>query len=140
MTTDDEYSKLLKRATEGLPSESDKGEAERFLMPEFQSFVEGKTTIISNFTDVARKLERENAHLVKFLAIEVGAQGEIDGHRLRLNAAKTPIFLNQKLEAYVKEFVICKECGKPDTEIRMIDNVPWIKCKACSTKYAIRKI
>jgi len=140
MTTEDEYSKLLKRATEGLPDELDKGEAERFLMPKFQSFVEGKTTIISNFTDVARKLGREHAHLVKFFAVEVGAQGEIDGHRLRLNTAKTPVFINQKLEAYIKEFVICKECGKPDTEIRIIDNVPWIKCGACSAKYSIRKI
>ena len=140
MTTEDEYSKLLKRATEGLKKESDKGEADRFLMPVFQSFIEGKTTLISNFTDVARKLGRELSHLVKFFAIEVGAQGEIDGHRLRLNTAKNPAFLNQKLEAYVKEFVICKECGKPDTEIRMIDDVPWIKCGACSAKYTIREI
>jgi|TARA_Y100000310_G_scaffold341752_1_gene441930 translation initiation factor 2 subunit 2 len=140
MTTEDEYKKLLERAREGLPSKTEPAEEVRFEMPKFESFIEGSQTLIKNFTDVARKFERDPAHMQKYLALETGARGELEAHRLRLNTAKNNAFLNQKLETYANEFVICKECKKPDTELRMVDGVPWIKCRACSAKYPIRKI
>lgn len=139
MTTEDEYQKLLNRAREGLPDTAE-AEAVRFEMPKFESFVEGNQTVIKNFTDVARTLERKPAHLQKYLALETGARGELEAHRLRIKTAKNNAFLNQKLETYVNEFVICKECKKPDTEIRLVEGIPWVKCKACAAKYPIRKI
>ena len=140
MTTDDEYQKMLNRAREGLPKQTEEQEIERFEIPKFQSFVEGNNTLIKNFADVARTLEREPAHLQKYLALETGTRGEVENNRLRIKTVKNNAFLNQKLENYVNEFVICKECKKPDTEIRMVEGVPWIKCKACAAKYPVRKI
>jgi|ETN01SMinimDraft_4_1059930.scaffolds.fasta_scaffold03169_6 translation initiation factor 2 subunit 2 len=140
MTTEDEYQKMLNRAREGLPKQTEEQEIERFEIPKFQSFVEGNNTLIKNFADVARTLEREPAHLQKYLALETGTRGEVENHRLRIKTVKNNAFLNQKLENYVNEFVICKECKKPDTEIRMVEGVPWIKCKACAAKYPVRKI
>jgi len=140
MTTEEEYKKLLERAREGLPKKTAPVEAERFEVPKFESFLEGNNTLIKNFTDVARTLERAPAHLQKYLALETGARGELEMHRLRIKTAKNNVFLNQKLETYVNEFVLCKECKKPDTEIRLVEGIPWIKCKACSAKYPIRKI
>jgi len=140
MTTEEEYEKLLNRAMEGLPKQAEAEKVVRFEMPKFESFVEGNDTLIKNYTDVARKLERDPAHLQKYLALETGTRGELEAHRLRIKTVKSNAFLNQKLEAYVNEFVICKECKKPDTEIRLVEGVPWIKCKACSAKYPIRKI
>ncbi|MDP7282446.1 MAG: translation initiation factor IF-2 subunit beta [Candidatus Undinarchaeales archaeon] len=139
MTTEDEYKKLLNRAREGLPDTTEV-EVVRFEMPKFESFIEGNQTLIKNFTEVARTLERDTAHLQKYLALETGSRGELEAHRLRLKTAKNNAFLNQKLATYVNEFVICKECKKPDTELRMVEGVPWIKCRACSAKYPIRKI
>jgi len=140
MTTEEEYTKLLNRAQEGLPSKGEAVEEIRFELPKFESFIEGNNTLIKNFTDVARKLEREPAHLQKYLALETGTRGELEAHRLRIKTIKNNAFLNQKLENYSNEFVICKECKKPDTELRMIDGVPWVKCKACAAKYPVRKI
>ncbi|HIJ98898.1 TPA: translation initiation factor IF-2 subunit beta, partial [archaeon] len=48
--------------------------------------------------------------------------------------------LNEKLNLYFKEFVVCKECKKPDTEIRKVEHFEQIKCKACGAKYTIRKL
>lgn len=132
------YEDLLKRARKDLPTET--LETKRFEMPKFDSFIQGTKTIVKNFTDVARTLQREPEHLLKYLLGEVGSFGEISGHRLILKAQKSPDFLNSKLESYANEFVLCEQCKKPDTEIRKEEGVLRIKCKACSAKYTIRKI
>jgi len=133
------YEELLDRAREGLPKQS--AEDVRFEMPRFVSFMEGsKKTIIKNFSEVAKTLNRKPEHLQKYIATETGAPGEIEGPRLLLKGRKTNDFLNQKLEAYVNEFVFCEQCKKPDTEIRKQGGVPIIKCGACGAKYSIRKI
>jgi translation initiation factor 2 subunit 2 len=133
------YEELLKRARDKMPKEVSE-EAERFEVPKFDSFILGKETIIKNFSDVARTLERDPAHLQKFILGGAGASGEMDGHRLKFMGNRSTEFLNQKLEEYVKEFVICKQCGKPDTELRKEQTVDRIKCKACSAKYTVRKV
>lgn len=139
MTNEDDYLKLYKRAIENLPKDS-KDAGERFEMPKFDSFLEGTTTIIKNFTEIAGIIERDAAHLQKYLCLETGARNELDGPRLRLNTAKNTAFLNQKLETYVNEFVLCRTCKKPDTEIRITEDGPKIKCKACGALYTIRQI
>ena len=95
MTTEDEYQKMLNRAREGLPKQTEEQEIERFEIPKFQSFVEGNNTLIKNFADVARTLEREPAHLQKYLALETGTRGEVENHRLRIKTVKNNAFLNQ---------------------------------------------
>ena len=135
----EDYDALLKRARENMPKEVTE-ESSRFEMPKFESFTLGKETIIKNFTDVARTLERDPAHLQKFILAGAGASGELEGHRLKFMGNRSTEFLNQKLEDYVKEFVICKQCGKPDTELRREQGVDRIKCKACSAKYTIKKV
>jgi translation initiation factor 2 subunit 2 len=46
--------------------------------------------------------------------------------------------INQKVEQYVKEFVLCKECGKPDTELSKEDRMSFVKCLACGAKHSVR--
>jgi len=133
-----EYENLLKRARKDLPEQV--LEKERFEPPRFESFVQGAKTIIKNFSEVANLLQRDQQHLIKFIAEQAGTQGEMDNHRLVIKGQKTQNFLNNKLDLYIKEFIICKQCGKPDTEIRTEEGIARIKCKACSAKYTVRKI
>lgn len=131
------YEDLLKRARMNLPKQT--FEERRFEMPQFNSFNQGNKTIIKNFTDVCRTLGRDPQHLIKYLLGEVGAPGELSGHRLTLKARKDEAFLNSKLNDYAKKFVFCEQCKKPDTELRKESGVLVIKCKACSAKYTVRK-
>ena len=39
--------------------------------------------------------------------------------------------INQKIEKYVKNYVICPVCGKPDTKLIKVDRVLVMKCMAC---------
>ncbi len=138
MKSEMEYTELLKRARKDLPKEV--FEKSRFEIPKFESFVQGVKTIIKNFTEVARTLHRDPNHLAKFLFIEAGTAGEIKGHRLILKGKKNQDFLNSKLNDYVNEFVLCKQCKKPDTELRSEGGIDRIKCKACGAKYTVRKL
>ncbi|MEK6812055.1 MAG: translation initiation factor IF-2 subunit beta, partial [Nanoarchaeota archaeon] len=36
------------------------------------------------------------------------------------------------------EFVLCKECKKPDTELLREDRVTFIHCLACGAKHPVR--
>ncbi|MFO7872634.1 MAG: translation initiation factor IF-2 subunit beta [Candidatus Undinarchaeales archaeon] len=132
------YESLLERGRKGLPEKEN--EKERFKFPKFKSFTQGPKTIIKNFLEVARKLHRDPKHLMKFVLAETGTSGNLSGHRLILKGRKNKRILDSKLKDYIKKFVLCKECGKPDTEIKEEGGVPQIKCKACSAKYTVREV
>jgi translation initiation factor 2 subunit 2 len=135
---DSEYLKLLDRAWETVPSYI-KTPA-RFEMPQAESFVEGNTTIIKNFTELAHTLRREPEHIMKFLFRELAAPGVMDGGRLIIQRVLKQAVVNKRIEDYAKEFVLCHECGKPDTGISELEGVKIIKCEACGGWWPMRRI
>ncbi len=132
------YEELLQRARKNLPATA--VEERRFELPKFESFTEGAKTIVRNFVEVAKGLGRDPHHILKFLQAEAGTFGTVEESRLVLKGQKKAEILNEKLALYIKEFVICKECKKPDTEMRKFEGVEQLKCKACGAKYTVRKI
>ena len=119
---------------------------ERFEIPEIEGHIEGNKTIISNFRQIAGSFGSiyrvcdKSEHIEKFLEKELAAQGKSEGDRLIL-IRKIPIKkIQEKLEFYVGKYVICRECGKPDTEIIKQDNFFFIHCLACGAKHSIAKI
>lgn len=112
----------------------------RFEIPEIESHVQGNRTIISNFNQIAMYLRRQPQHLEKFLEKELAAQGKIEGDRIILIRKIPQKKIQEKLKFYVGRYVICKECGKPDTEIIKQDNFFFIHCLACGAKHSIAKI
>lgn len=110
----------------------------RFEIPKIEGHFEGKKTILTNFSNIASHLRRESEHFQKFLLRELATQGQVEGDRLVLNNKIPSARINQKIEQYTKEFVLCKECGKPDTEIIKKDRLRFVHCLACGAKHSIR--
>jgi translation initiation factor 2 subunit 2 len=137
MTT---YEEMLKQAYEKV--KEPKGTGGRFEIPKIQGHFEGKKTILTNFFQIASFLRRNPEHFQKFMLKELAASGQREGDRLILNIKVPSAKINQKIEQYVKEFVLCKECGKPDTElIREKDSrLNFIHCLACGAKHPVSKI
>ena len=132
------YEKLLEQAYKKIkPVESKK---ERFETPEVDSRIQGNKTIFINFNQIATYLRRKPQHLEKFLEKELAAPGKIEGDRLILTRKIPARKLQERIQFYVEKFVICKECGKPDTEIIKQDNFYFIHCLACGAKHSISKI
>ena len=129
MTADDDYLALLDRAKEQLPEVVENHE--RFVIPEGDVIQEGKTTFIKNFIDIAETLRREPQHLLQFLLRELGTPGTIEGRRAVLKAKISTSQINDKIRIYAETFVICSECGRPDTKMVKDDRTLILECEAC---------
>jgi translation initiation factor 2 subunit 2 len=112
--------------------------SERFEIPNVTGHVEGNKTIVDNFQEICNILRRKPQHIAKFLSRELATQTLIDKNRLILNRKLSSSRINEKIEAYAKEFVICKECNKPDTELIKEGKFSYIHCLACGAKHAVR--
>lgn len=132
------YEKLLEEAYGKIKKAE--GGSERFEVPKVEGHFEGKKTIITNFSQIASIFRRNPDHLQKFLLKELAASGQREGDRLVLNIKVSSAKINQKIEEYAQEFVICKECKKPDTELirEPHSRVTFIHCLACGAKHSVR--
>jgi translation initiation factor 2 subunit 2 len=112
--------------------------SDRFEIPKIEGHFEGKKTILTNFYTIVSHLRRDPEHFQKFILKELAASGQRDGDRLILNMKVPSAKINQKIEQYAKEFVICRECGKPDTELIKEDRLTFVHCLACGAKHSVR--
>jgi len=133
-----EYEELLKRARNQIPK--DVLETKRFDVPKVKGSVEGNKTIITNFSEMAHYLGRDTHHLLKFLQNELATSGNMDGTRAVFVGKFSSSQINDKVERYVKEFVVCQVCGKPDTKIEKEDRISLMKCMACGAREPVRGI
>ena len=131
------YEKLLEEAYSKIKSVA-KNSGERFEIPKVEGHFEGKKTILTNFYQIASHLRRSPEQFQKFMLREIAAQGQREGDRLILNIKVPSTKINQKIEEYASEFVLCKECKKPDTELLREDRVTFIHCLACGAKHPVR--
>ena len=131
----DDYEKLLDAAYKDIkPVES---KIDRFEIPKVEGHIEGNKTIIINFRQIASYLRRDESHILKYILKALAAAGSIKGDRLILTRKISSKRINEKVEQYTKDFVVCKECGKPDTEIIKQDRMSFLHCLACGAKHSI---
>ena len=112
--------------------------SQRFEIPKVEGHFEGRKTILTNFFQITSHIRRSPEHFQKFILKELAASGQREGDRLVLNIKVPSTKINQKIEQYVKEFVLCKECQKPDTELIKEDRLSFIHCLACGAKHSVR--
>jgi len=132
-----EYEKLLDEAYSKVKVVERKGD--RFEIPQIEGHIEGKKTILTNFLSISSHIRRNPEHFQKFILKELATSGQIEGERLVLNNKIPSSKINAKIDQYVKEFVICKECGKPDTELKKENRLSFINCLACGAKHPVRE-
>lgn len=131
-----DYSELLKKAKKELPSES--ASHERFEIPKVRGHIQGNRTVVSNFGQIASTLNRETDHLLKYILKELATPGEFKNSFLIMGRKVSAAMINEKIEKYVREFVICKECKKPDTKLVKEEKIIFLKCQACGAKQPVQ--
>ncbi|HPW11502.1 MAG TPA: translation initiation factor IF-2 subunit beta [Methanoregulaceae archaeon] len=133
----DPYEALLKKAYANVTEQSES--TDRFVVPEAKVYIEGKTTILENFAEIADVVRRDQDHLMKYLLGELGTAGKIDGTRAIFNGKFEPSLINGLVKGYVDDYVICSECGKPDTRLVKDERVLLLRCDACGGHRPVRK-
>lgn len=133
----DEYKKMLEEVRKSLPEVV--FIKERFEIPKALGHIQGNRTIISNFLQIASNLRREVDHLLKYVLKELATPGEIKKSGALIIGTKVPASrINEKIRQYANAFVLCFECGKPDTQIVREDNFTYMKCTACGAKNIVK--
>jgi translation initiation factor 2 subunit 2 len=130
------YEDLLSEAYKDIKPIKDSGE--RFEIPKIQGHMEGTKTILTNLPQIASILRREQEHILKFFLKELATSGKIQGNQVILQTKIPSAKINSKVEQYTNEFVLCKECKKPDTEITKQDRFSFLHCLACGAKHSVR--
>lgn len=133
-----DYNFLLDRLYLSLPPRTK--ETTRFELPTARSIIQGKQTIWKNFVKVARDLNREPELLYKFMMKEISTSSVIKEQALVLNGVFDNYKINQTLEKFIKVFVLCSACKKPDTKIATQNNVKILKCTACGAVTPLPKL
>jgi translation initiation factor 2 subunit 2 len=133
-----DYNELLDRALEQLPKKVE--ETKRLNVPNAYSMIQGNRTMIQNFTEVTEALNRDPQHVLKFLLRELGTAGNLEGTRAILQGKFTHYLINDKIEDYVKRFIMCHECNRPDTKIIREDRIFILKCEACGAKAPLKTL
>ena len=131
-----EYEELLKRARKELPELSE--EVARFEVPKVRGHIQGNRTVISNFHQIAQAVGRPLEHLLKYVLRELATPGDLTSSALIIGTKISASRINEKIGQYVKEFVVCPECNRPDTRLVKEEKINFIKCSVCGAKHPIR--
>ncbi len=132
------YEDLLEKAYEKLPKM--KEQEKRFEIPKVEAVIEGNRTIFRNFIQVSQLLRREPKHLLKYFTKALAAPGSIDGQRAIFQSKIFIKTVQIKLNNYVRDYVVCKECERPDTKLIKEDRITFMKCEACGAKVGVKSI
>jgi translation initiation factor 2 subunit 2 len=133
----EDYKTMLESVRKNLPEVV--FTKERFEIPKVLGHIQGNRTIVSNFLQIASTLRREVDHLLKYVLKELATPGEIKKSGSLILGTKVPASrINEKIRQYANEFVLCFECGKPDTQIVKEEGLVYMKCTACGVKNIVK--
>ena len=137
MFTMDEYQELLKRARQNLP-ETNTGFRLEMPSPMVENIK--RITVVKNFGDIAKAARRDVKHMSRFMFKELAVPGSVKGNELVLQGKISYGIINQRVQEYLKEYVLCRECGKPDTNMIIEVGIATIKCEACGARKTFKVV
>lgn len=131
-----EYEKLLDKAIKEIPEVV--FQKDRFEIPKVKGHVQGNKTIVSNFQQIADVLRRPPEHFLKYVLKELATPGELKAKAVIFSSKISATRINEKIRQYAHEFVLCSECGKPDTKLMKEGGFTFLKCLACGAKRTVK--
>lgn len=131
------YEKMLEEAYSRIKTT---GKDMRFEIPQAEAFIQGAYTIIKNFSQIADYLRRDVKHMLKFFARELAAPGSLEGGKAIFQTRVSQKTVQQKLEDYINEYVLCKECKRPDTKLIKENRILVMKCEACGAICPVKQL
>ncbi|MFX1512126.1 MAG: translation initiation factor IF-2 subunit beta [Promethearchaeota archaeon] len=134
------YLELLKRARGELPTQV--FEKSRFQLPRIKIFREGNKTAILNWHEVIRVMNRDSNQVAKFMARELATSSDVEGTRLILQGKFPDSIVESNIDTYCQNYVICPECGKPDTKLirEGKSRITTMICEACGARRSVKGV
>ncbi|KAI4106402.1 MAG: hypothetical protein L6R37_002200 [Teloschistes peruensis] len=114
-----------------------------YKIPPPQCLREGnKKTIFANIADICKRIKRSDEHVTQFLFAELGTSGSVDGsRRLVIRGRFQQKQIENVLRRYIVEYVTCKTCRSPDTELSKGENrLYFVSCNSCQSRRSVTAI
>ena len=114
-----------------------------YKIPPPQCLREGnKKTIFANIADICKRMKRTDEHVTQFLFAELGTSGSVDGsRRLVIKGRFQQKQIVNVLRRYIVEYVTCKTCRSPDTELNKGENrLYFVTCNSCGSRRSVSAI
>ena len=134
----DTYEKMVDQLYKELPEKAKTHE--RFKVPQVESFIEGKKTMVKGFGALLKELRRPEKDFLKFLTKETAVPAVAEKDRIIISGKFSNAQVNKIVENYFKIFVICPECGKPDTKVEDRGHIKMMRCEACGALNPIKNV
>lgn len=114
-----------------------------YKIPPPQCLREGnKKTIFANIAEICKRMKRTDEHVTQFLFAELGTNGSVDGsRRLVIKGRFQQKQIENVLRRYIVEYVTCKTCRSPDTELNKGENrLYFVTCNSCGSRRSVTAI
>jgi translation initiation factor 2 subunit 2 len=140
------YSSLLQRFFHQLsqknPDHALSG-TKSYKIPPPQCMREGnRKTVFANIADICKRMKRTEEHVTAYLFAELGTNGSVDGsRRLVIKGRFQQKQIENVVRKYIIEYVTCKTCKSPDTELNKGENrLYFITCNNCGSRRSVTAI
>lgn len=130
------YAQLLKNLYSSMPEK--KSSTERFEVPQAECLIQGNKTMIKNFEAICKTLRRDVKKVSKTLLKELAVPGAMQGSALIIQGKFSDKTINEKINYYVKNYVLCRECGKPDTHFEEMGRSTILVCEVCGARRPVK--
>ncbi|KAI9810216.1 MAG: hypothetical protein M1826_003692 [Phylliscum demangeonii] len=114
-----------------------------YKIPPPQCLREGnKKTIFANISEICKRMKRSDEHVTQYLFAELGTSGSTDGsRRLVIRGRFQQKQIENVLRRYIMEYVTCKTCRSPDTELSKGENrLYFVTCNSCGSRRSVTTI
>jgi translation initiation factor 2 subunit 2 len=122
---------------DALPERSTSGE--RLSVPDATAQPDGAFTRLTNLDKIADTLSREPDHVHSFVQRALGTAGKLEEGVGRYNGRFSGPDFDAALSDYMEEYVLCSECGLPDTRLVRENRTPMLRCDACGAFRPVAK-
>ncbi|KAF1938545.1 hypothetical protein EJ02DRAFT_410271 [Clathrospora elynae] len=101
-----------------------------------------KKTIFANLHEICKRMKRTDEHVTQYLFAELGTSGSVaDGKRLVIKGRFQQKQLENVLRRYIVEYVTCKTCRSPDTDLSKGENrLNFVTCNSCGSRRSVQAI
>jgi translation initiation factor 2 subunit 2 len=114
-----------------------------YKIPPPQCMREGnRKTVFANIADICKRMKRTEEHVTAYLFAELGTNGSVDGsRRLVIKGRFQQKQIENVVRKYIIEYVTCKTCKSPDTELNKGENrLYFITCNNCGSRRSVTAI
>jgi translation initiation factor 2 subunit 2 len=100
-----------------------------------------KKTAFTNISELCRRMRRPVEHVTSFLLTEMGTTGSMDANqRLIIKGRFQQLQVENLLRRYIGEYVTCKTCRSPETQLSKESRLFFMKCDSCGSSRSVAAI